>query len=327
MLNDYAEVRPLGANTYLVKNGETFFIRKKASAHLYALCQSLIGITCPNLPQIYEVYSYPDFAVVIREYVKGEPLSLILEREKTLPLTEAKRIVKGVCNALFLLHRKNIVHRDVNPNNIIVSDSSVTLIDFDISRSVKKDSPRDTFILGTAGYAAPEQFGFSQSDKRADIYALGVLANVMLTGHFPYEGIAKGAPGKAVRRAVSIDPGDRFSSVRDFCRAFTGATGENDPYPVRIFRAVPGFRSLTGWKMALASLFYAIYLPLIVLFFSWSCTDFLTALKMLFSEILIFAVPYYLLLLRKKTPLTVMLSALSFLSGSFLCSLLLSKIL
>ena len=200
MLNDYAEVRPLGANTYLVKNGETFFVRKKASLHLYALCQSLIGITCPNLPQIYEVYSYPDFAVVIREYVKGEPLSLILEREKTLPLTEAKRIVKGVCNALFLLHRKNIVHRDVNPNNIIVSDSSVTLIDFDISRSVKKDSPRDTFILGTAGYAAPEQFGFSQSDKRADIYALGVLANVMLTGHFPYEGIAKGAgEGRATR--------------------------------------------------------------------------------------------------------------------------------
>ena len=82
MLNDYAEVRPLGAKTYLVKNDETFFVRKKASLHLYALCQSLIGITCPNLPQIYEVYSYPDFAVVIREYVKGEPLSLILEREK-----------------------------------------------------------------------------------------------------------------------------------------------------------------------------------------------------------------------------------------------------
>ena len=110
---------------------------------------------------------------------------MILEREKTLPLTEAKRIVKGVCNALFLLHRKNIVHRDVNPNNIIVSDSSVTLIDFDISRSVKKDSPRDAFAFpGTAGYAAPEPFGFSQSDKRADIYALGVLANVMLTGRF-----------------------------------------------------------------------------------------------------------------------------------------------
>lgn len=117
----------------------------------------------------------------------------------------------------------------MNPNNIIVSDSSVTLIDFDISRSVKKDSPRDTFILGTAGYAAPEQFGFSQSDKRADIYALGVLANVMLTGHFPYEGIAKGAPGKAVRRALPIDPGDRFSSVRDFCRAFTGAPGRERP--------------------------------------------------------------------------------------------------
>ncbi len=327
MLNDYAEVKPLGENTYLVKKGETLFVRKKVSAHLFALYQSLIGTACPNLPRIYEVYSYPDFTVVIREYVRGEPLSLILEREKTLPLAEAKRIVKGVSDALFILHRKNIVHRDVNPNNIIVSDISVALIDFDISRSVKKDSPRDTFILGTVGYAAPEQFGFSQSDKRADIYALGVLGNVMLTGHFPYEGIANGAPGKAVRRAVSIDPGGRFSSVRDFCRAFTGAPGENDPYPVRIFRAVPGFRSLTGWKMAVASLFYAVYLPLTVLFFAWSCTDFLTAFKMLFSEILIFAVPYYLLLIRKKTPLTVILSALSFLSGSFLCSVILSKIL
>ncbi len=130
MLNDYAEVRPLGEDTYLVKKGETLFVRKKASAHLYALYQSLIGIACPNLPKVYEVYSYPDFAVVKREYVKGEPLSLILEREKTLPLSEAKRIVKGVSNALFVLHKKTIIHRDVNPNNIIVSDSSVTLIDF-----------------------------------------------------------------------------------------------------------------------------------------------------------------------------------------------------
>ena len=76
MLNDYAEVRPLGANTYLVKNGETFFVRKKASLHLYALCQSLIGITCPNLPQIYEVYSYPDFAVVIEENMSKASRSL-----------------------------------------------------------------------------------------------------------------------------------------------------------------------------------------------------------------------------------------------------------
>lgn len=327
MLKDYAEVKPLGENTCLVKKGETLYIRKKVSPELFGIYDGLKGTQFPNLPFVHEVIAYPDFTAVILSYAEGEALSDILEREKTLPLSEVKRIVKGVAAALNVLHKRNCVHRDVNPNNIIVSHESVTLIDLDISRTVKSGACRDTQILGTAGYAAPEQFGFSQTDPRADIFALGVLSNVLLTGHMPYEGIAPGAPGRAIRRAVSIDPRERYGSVRDFCRAFTGAPGEDDAFLIRAVRSIPGFRSLSAPKMAVAFLFYATYIPLFVLFFAWSCTDSVTALKMLFSELLLFIAPYYLLLFKKRSPAVIMLSALSFFSGAALCATILSEIL
>lgn len=77
------------------------------------------------------------------------------------------------------------VHRDIKPENIILRGSQAVLIDFDAARLHKPEHEADTQILGTTGFAAPEQYGLSQSDIRTDIYSLGVLINVMLTGNTP----------------------------------------------------------------------------------------------------------------------------------------------
>ena len=95
---------------------------------------------------------------------------------------------------------------------MIEKTGRVVLIDFNASR---KESPagKDTVIMGTVGYASPEQLGLSQTDARTDIYAAGVLLNVMLTGKHPSESFAKGRVGRIVRKCTAINPDDRYQSA------------------------------------------------------------------------------------------------------------------
>ena len=88
----------------------------------------------------------------------------------------------------------------------------VVLIDLNASRMTTVAS-KDTQIMGTVGYASPEQLGISQSDARTDIYAAGVLLNVMLTGKHPTQGYAKGHLGTVVRKCTALNPDDRYQSA------------------------------------------------------------------------------------------------------------------
>ena len=89
------------------------------------------------------------------------------------------------------------------------------LIDFDASRFFKKGQSKDTVIIGTAGYAAPEQLGFAQSDERTDIFALGVLMNVMLTGEHPTNKLYKGKLRKVIEKCIQLDPQKRYKNVEE----------------------------------------------------------------------------------------------------------------
>ena len=109
-------------------------------------------------------------------------LERLLNGRSACLTAEAKRITRQLCSALWVLHSMGVVHRDVKPDNVIIRGQEAVLIDFDASRVYKNAMREDTQILGTTGFAAPEQYGLSQSDGRADIYALGVLLNIMLTG-------------------------------------------------------------------------------------------------------------------------------------------------
>ena len=113
--------------------------------------------------------------------MQGDTLGEILQGG-LLTAAQAKQITRQLCMALWVLHSLGVVHRDVKPDNVIIRGTEAVLIDFDASRIYKNENREDTQILGTTGFAAPEQYGLSQSDGRADIYALGVLLNIMLTG-------------------------------------------------------------------------------------------------------------------------------------------------
>ena len=115
-----------------------------------------------------------------------------------------------------ILHNNNIIHRDIKPANVIVkSDGHATLIDLSIATLLSVQKGNDTQNLGTIGYAAPEQFGLSQSRPETDIYALGIMMNIMLTGVHPTIEIPKGKIGKIIKKCTAISIGERYKNIEE----------------------------------------------------------------------------------------------------------------
>ena len=172
-------------------------------------------VSHPNLPLVYDTAALNDAFVALEEYVDGVTVAEVLETGG-YPYRGARRVLSGVGAALCFLHENGFVHRDVKPENVVVgADGAVRLIDFDIARAVTA-APQDTRVLGTVGYAPPEQQGLAQSDPRSDIYALGVLLNVMLTREHPSVRLAPGRAGRIVLKCTAVSPEKRFQTVEEF---------------------------------------------------------------------------------------------------------------
>ena len=174
--------------------------------------QKLAQLHCPHLPQIYQVQEVGDRTAVVEEFITGDTLAFLLEKG-FLPEAEAADIICQLCDALTVLHQAGIVHRDIKPENLILRGSELVLIDFDVSRISNPSHNSDTRIMGTTGYAAPEQYGITQTDERADIYSLGVLLNIMLTGKHPSRELASGRLGRIVQKCTMVNPEKRYKSA------------------------------------------------------------------------------------------------------------------
>lgn len=192
------------------QNGTRFIFRHyRGNGEVY---RKLVGISCPNLPQIMETAERDGMVAVLEEYIQGDSLAYLLEGA-LFSHAEARKITMQLCNALWVLHQLGAVHRDIKPENVMIRGSEAILIDFDASRIFKSDTNQDTQILGTTGYAAPEQYGIAQTDERADIYSLGVLLNIMLTGKHPSKELASGRLGRIVQKCTMVNPEKRYKSV------------------------------------------------------------------------------------------------------------------
>jgi serine/threonine protein kinase len=172
----------------------------------------LCNVRCENLPEIYDAIDIDDGQIVLEEYIDGITVAEVMQTGK-YHYRGAGKILRDVCNALTVLHKRGIIHRDIKPENVMVERSGrVVLIDFNASRK-ESTAGKDTVIMGTVGYASPEQLGLSQTDVRTDIYAAGVLLNVMLTGKHPTECFARGRAGRIVRKCTALNPEDRYQSA------------------------------------------------------------------------------------------------------------------
>lgn len=178
----------------------------------------LCAISCENLPEVYDAIDVDDGQIVLEEYIDGITVADVMQTGK-YHYWGAKKVLCAVCNALSVLHNRGIIHRDIKPENVMVEKTGrVVLIDFNASRK-ESAAGKDTVIMGTVGYASPEQLGLSQTDARTDIYAAGVLLNVMLTGKHPTECFAKGRAGRIVRKCTALNPDNRYQSAERFALA------------------------------------------------------------------------------------------------------------
>lgn len=172
----------------------------------------LCDIRCDHLPEIYDAIDVEDGQIVLEEYIDGITVAEVMQTGK-YRYPGVKKILRGVCDGLSVLHGLGLIHRDVKPENVMIDkDGRVVLIDFNASRK-ESQAGTDTVIMGTVGYAAPEQLGLLQTDARTDIYAAGVLLNVMLTGKHPTQVFAPGRAGRIVRKCTALNPADRYQSA------------------------------------------------------------------------------------------------------------------
>ena len=187
--------------------------------------EALRRLQAPQLPAFIGEYCGETMRCVVRQYAEGESLA---ERAARAPLTEAEIRELGIrlCGQLETLHsaRPPVIHRDVKPQNIILGeDGSPVLIDFGIAREYsEKDA--DTLIMGTQGFAPPEQYGFQQTDARSDLYSLGQVMRWLL------ERTGKDASpplDRALRRMTAFDPERRYQTARQAQKALEAARPES----------------------------------------------------------------------------------------------------
>ena len=220
MLSVYTDEEPLAGrdDISLVYNRERDLVYVKKFLRIYdkSLYQYLKEHPVAHMPRIEELYEGDNGLIVIEEYIHGVTLEELL-KDKLISPKHAIYIVKRICEILDSLHHlpTPIVHRDVKPSNIILSfDAEVYLLDMNAAKWYKPDQSEDTRYLGTRNYAAPEQVGYGMTGScvKSDIYAVGMLLNVMLTGTFPKEKKASGKIWDVIERCIRLDADQRFTA-------------------------------------------------------------------------------------------------------------------
>ncbi len=163
----------------------------------------------PHILPILTSGEFEDGLFYITPYIQGESLRARIERERKLPLDDILRILKDVSGALAFAHQRGIVHRDIKPGNILLSDGQAILADFGIARAVSTTATplTDSGVApGTPAYMAPEL----PTDERADVYALGVVGYEMLSGALPFHAMT----AKEIVGARGVLPDDSRSMLR-----------------------------------------------------------------------------------------------------------------
>jgi len=247
----------------------------------------------PNIVPIHRVDRVGRFVFFTMAYVEGESLGAVLRRRGALPAADAARILREVAWALAYAHAQGVVHRDVKPDNILLEEGTgrALVMDFGIAQvSATSGLAGRGEVLGTPEFMSPEQAGGSAVDARSDIYSLGVVGYLMLSGRLPFVGdspatilakhmtqpappvvgVAPDAPrhlAQAVDRCLAKNPAERFANGEDLAAALSRslAVRRDIPLPLRVFikqnreqlRGLPAWGVFTVYS-AVADVYFAL---------------------------------------------------------------------
>lgn len=196
-----------------LKSKEKFLLKVIGRTNL--LYSQLAGIKNSALPKIFYVEESDEATYVVEEFLSGSDLQKYFETHGALDEQTACRLAIEICDALKELHKWHIIHRDIKPSNLFLTDAGeFKLIDFDAARMEKPGRFADTRMIGTPGFAAPEQYGFHQTDERTDIFSLGLTLKILL-GYENYRGFLS----PVIEKCIEFDPNKRFQSAESLRRA------------------------------------------------------------------------------------------------------------
>ena len=189
---------------------------------------------CEFAPKVFCCIRSQGELIVIMEKLEGVTLAQFIEDNGPIDACELIPTFQGVFDALDFLHntyKMPVIHRDIKPDNIMITAKGSMLIDFGIARTWSQDASCDTSFMGTSGYAAPEQFGFMQTDARSDIFALGKTLRFALTGTAPDQDAQVSPPSLAavIDKASEFDPKHRYASVSELQSAIEQALQHATP--------------------------------------------------------------------------------------------------
>ena len=207
-------------NIVLVQDRRNSELCVKKTLDIYSrdVYEQLASVRIEGVPAVKECVADDGKLIVVEEYVQGRSLKQVLDEHGLLNAEQAYEIAVQLADVLVRLHQLEpaIVHRDIKPSNIIIEKNGhVNLIDFNAARHVNADKNEDTRMLGTVYFAAPEQFGFGQSDERTDIYGLGATINYIMTGDKPGAGIAECIFSDILKKCLMVDAKDRYQSAEE----------------------------------------------------------------------------------------------------------------
>ncbi len=217
-------------NVVLVQNIEDnqIYVKKMVDIYLQPVYKQLMQSHIDGIPDIIECVVDKNKLIIIEEYIQGRNLLQIMHENGLAGDSYAYHVMTDLTQILIKLHGMTppVIHRDIKPSNIIIDKNGhAYLIDFDAARNVNFDRDEDTRMLGTQYFAAPEQYGFGQSDMRTDIYGLGAAINYLMTGDKPGAGVKQCRLYSILSRCLMIDPKDRYQSADELYRALVAVSG------------------------------------------------------------------------------------------------------
>ncbi len=213
--------------------------------------RSVAQLSHPNIVTVIDRGEQEERQYIVFEYVHGENLKSLVEREGPLPEQDAVRLTLQIARALGFAHEHGLVHRDVKPQNVLLNgDGEAKVTDFGIARSldVKGGLTQTGTVMGTSDYIAPEQARGSKVDAQSDVYSLGAVLYELLAGEVPFPGdnfvavalrhINEPPPSvrerrpdvsprldAVIRRAMAKEPRDRFGSMEELCAELNACLG------------------------------------------------------------------------------------------------------
>lgn len=253
-------------NIYLVQHQETkqIFIKKILDVFNADIYERLYNNPVVGTPKIIHYAKEDDKLIVIEEFISGISLQEKMDK-KALTISDIMGIIQDLSDILEKLHFQSpaIIHRDIKPSNVIITNyNRAVLLDFNAAKFYSSDAIEDTVLLGTHGYAAPEQYGFGSSSPQTDIYSLGILLREMLNSI--YENSSE--IDTIIRRCTQMNPAERYADIREFRKEIDALVHpKTDSHKSRDWHKyiLPGYRTRTPWKMLLATTSY--------LFITWIC--------------------------------------------------------